>query len=152
LLKSYKKRFNDVITSSSIMINEETHDEMKLILNSKLYRKRLQYLVKWLSWSNIENQWIYAEDVQIDELIKNFHQQYFNKFSTNASNAKRRRIEKKLIWLEKKRISIQSTRSRITTKLFNYFFFSQFNVKSKIFIFFRLIKRRREFAIFLKRN
>jgi hypothetical protein len=37
LLKSYKERFDDVVTSSSIMINEERHDEMKLILNSKLY-------------------------------------------------------------------------------------------------------------------
>ncbi len=46
LLKSYKKRFDDVITSSSIMINEEKHDEMKLILNNKFYQKRLQYLVK----------------------------------------------------------------------------------------------------------
>ncbi len=46
LLKSYKRRFDDVITSSLIMINEEKHDEMKLILNNKLYRKRLQYLVK----------------------------------------------------------------------------------------------------------
>jgi hypothetical protein len=46
LLKSYKRRFDDVIASSSIMINEKRHDEMKLILNSKLYRKRLQYLVK----------------------------------------------------------------------------------------------------------
>jgi hypothetical protein len=46
LLKSYKERFDDVITSSSIMIDKERHDEMKLILNSKLYRKRLQYLVK----------------------------------------------------------------------------------------------------------
>jgi hypothetical protein len=94
LLKSYKERFDDVITSFLIMINEEKHDEMKLILNNKLYWKRLQYFIKWLSWSNIENQWIYVEDVQIDELIKNFHQQYFNKFDTNASNAKRRRIEK----------------------------------------------------------
>jgi hypothetical protein len=101
LLKSYKKRFDDVITSFSIMINEERHDEMKLILNNKLYRKRLQYLVKWLNWSNIENQWIYAEDVQVDELIKNFHQQYFNKFSTDASNAKRRRIEKN--WFDQKK-------------------------------------------------
>ncbi len=73
LLKSYKKRFDDVMTSFSIMINEEKHDEIKLILNSKLYRKRLQYLVKWLNWSNIENQWIYAENVQVDELIRNFH-------------------------------------------------------------------------------
>jgi hypothetical protein len=94
LLKSYKERFDDVITSSSIMINEEKHNEMKLILNNKLYRKRLQYLVKWLSWSNIESQWIYVENVQVDELIKNFHQQYFNKLSTDASNAKRRQIKK----------------------------------------------------------
>ncbi len=46
LLKSYKERFDDVMTSFLIMINEEKHDEIKLILNNKLYRKRLQYLVK----------------------------------------------------------------------------------------------------------
>jgi hypothetical protein len=49
LLKSFKRRFDEVITSFSIMINEKRHDEVKLILNSKLYRKRLQYLVKWLN-------------------------------------------------------------------------------------------------------
>jgi hypothetical protein len=93
LLKSFKKRFDEVITSFLIMINEKRHDEVKLILNNKLYRKKLQYFVKWLSWSNIENQWVYVDDVQIDDLIKNFHQQYFHKFSENASNAKKRRIE-----------------------------------------------------------
>ncbi len=46
LLKSYKKRFDDVITSSSIIIDKERHDEIKLILNNKLYQRRLQYLVK----------------------------------------------------------------------------------------------------------
>ncbi len=127
LLKSYKKRFDDVITSSSIMINEERHDEMKLILNNKLYRKRLQYFVKWLSWSNIENQWIYAENIQTDDLIRDFHQQYLNTLSTDASNAKRRRIEK--IWFYQKREEVhfnrreielqlnQSTRNRISIKL-----------------------------------
>ncbi len=55
LLKSFKKRFDEMITSFSIMINEKKHDEMKLILNNKLYRKKLQYFIKWLSWSNIEN-------------------------------------------------------------------------------------------------
>jgi hypothetical protein len=79
-----------MITSFSIIINEEKHDEVKLILNNKLYRKRLQYLVKWLNWLNIKNQWIYVDDVQIDDLIKNFHQQYFHKFSENASNAKKK--------------------------------------------------------------
>jgi hypothetical protein len=90
LLKSFKKRFDEVITSFSIMINKKRHDEMKLILSNKLYRKRLQYLVKWLSWLNIENQWIYVDDVQIDELIKNFHKQYFQKFNEDASNAKKK--------------------------------------------------------------
>ncbi len=55
LLKSFKKRFDEMITSFSIMINEKRHNEVKLILNKKLYRKRLQYFVKWLHWSNIEN-------------------------------------------------------------------------------------------------
>jgi hypothetical protein len=117
LLKSYKERFDDVIASSSIMINEERHDEMKLILNSRLYRKRLQYLVKWLSWSDIENQWVYAENVQVDELIKNFHQQYFNKLSTDASNAKRRRIEKN--WSDQKRKEFYFNRHEVESQL-NY--------------------------------
>jgi hypothetical protein len=46
LLKSFKKRFDEVMTSFSIMLNEKRHDEVKLILNNKLYRKRLQYFVK----------------------------------------------------------------------------------------------------------
>jgi hypothetical protein len=93
LLKSFKKRFDEVIASFSIMINKKRYDEVKLILNNKLYRKRLQYFVKWLSWSDINNQWIYVDDVQIDDLIKNFHQQYFHKSSEDASNAKKKRIE-----------------------------------------------------------
>ncbi len=46
LLKSFKKEFDKVITSFLIMINKNKHDEVKLILNNKLYRKRLQYFVK----------------------------------------------------------------------------------------------------------
>jgi hypothetical protein len=46
LLKSFKKRFDEMTTSFSIMINEKKHDEVKFILNNKLYRKRLQYFVK----------------------------------------------------------------------------------------------------------
>ncbi len=46
LLKSLKRRFDEITTSFSIMINEKRHDEVKLILNNKLYRKRLQYFVK----------------------------------------------------------------------------------------------------------
>ncbi len=117
LLKSYKERFDDVVASSSIIINEEKHDEMKLILNSRLYRKRLQYFVKWLSWSDIENQWVYAEDVQADELIKNFHQQYFNKLSIDASNAKRRRIEKN--WFNQRREEFHFNRHEVESQL-NY--------------------------------
>jgi hypothetical protein len=93
LLKSFKKRFDEMITSFSIMINEKKHDEVKLILNNKLYQKRLQYLVKWLNWLNVENQWIYVDNVQIDELIKNFYQKYFQKLSEDASNAKKKRMK-----------------------------------------------------------
>jgi hypothetical protein len=93
LLKSFKERFDEVITSFLIMINEKKHNKVKLILNNKLYRKRLQYFVKWLSWSNAENQWIYVDDVQAEKLMKNFHQQYFQKLNENALNAKKKRIK-----------------------------------------------------------
>ncbi len=55
LLKLFKKRFDEMITLFSIMLNEKRHDEVKLILKNKLYRKKLQYFVKWLNWSNVEN-------------------------------------------------------------------------------------------------
>jgi hypothetical protein len=63
---------------------------------------------------NIENQWIYTEDVQVDELIKNFHQQYFNKFSTDASNAKRKRIEKN--WSDQKKEEFHFNRHEIESQ------------------------------------
>jgi hypothetical protein len=148
LLKSFKKRFDEMITSFSIMINEEKHDEMKLILNNKLYRKRLQYLVKWLSWSNIENQWIYVDDVQADDLIKNFHQQNFFKSSEDASNAKKRRIENN--WLIKKKISLYRRKINYDKTRINYF--SKFKLKSCISRMFRLTKTRSEFAIFFIKN
>jgi hypothetical protein len=150
LLKSYKKRFDDVTTSFSIMINEKKHDEIKLILNNKLYRKRLQYFVKWLSWSNIENQWIYAENVQIDELIQDFHQQYFNKLNTNASNAKLKRIEKN--WFnQKKNFILIDTKSNYNWINYSSFFL-KFNDKWNIFTNFWSMRWRRKFAIFFKRN
>jgi hypothetical protein len=46
LLKSFKRRFDEMIASFSLMLNEKRHDEVKLILNNRLYQKRLQYLVK----------------------------------------------------------------------------------------------------------
>jgi transposase InsO family protein len=94
LLEPYKGRSDDVVAPPPIMIDGERHDEVELILDSRLYRKRLQYLVKWLGWPDTENQWVYAEDVQADELVKDFHQQYPNKPSTDAPDAKRRRTGK----------------------------------------------------------
>jgi hypothetical protein len=73
------------------LIDGERHDEVELILDSRLYRKRLQYLVKWLGWPDAENQWVYADDVQADELVKDFHQQYPHKPSEDAPDAKKRR-------------------------------------------------------------
>jgi hypothetical protein len=96
------------------MLNKKRHNEVKLILNNKLYRKKLQYFVKWLSWLNVENQWIYVDDVQIDELIKNFYQQYFHKLNENASNAKKNKSKIIDLLLHRHKIDHDNTK-------FNYF-------------------------------
>jgi hypothetical protein len=114
LLKSYRERFDEVMTSSSVIVDEERHDEVKLILNSRTYRKRLQYLIKWLNWSDTENQWIYVYDVKTDDLIKKVHQQYSDKLSKDESNAKRRRIEKN--WSNQKEREISILRHEIESQ------------------------------------
>ena len=67
--------------SRSIVINDEDKWEIDDILNSRWYRRRLQYQVKWKSYDNDLN-WYNADDdefMNAQEMIDDFHTKYSRK-------------------------------------------------------------------------
>ncbi len=68
-------------SSRSIVINDEDEWEINDILNSRRYRRRLQYRVKWKSYDNDLN-WYNADDdefMNAQEMIDDFHIKYSRK-------------------------------------------------------------------------
>ncbi len=68
-------------SSKSIVINDEDEWEIDDILNSRRYRRRLQYRVKWKSYDNDLN-WYNADDnefMNAQEMIDDFHIKYSRK-------------------------------------------------------------------------
>ncbi len=67
--------------SDSIVINDEDEWEIDDILNSRQYRRRLQYRVKWNDYDNDLN-WYNADDdkfMNAQKIVDDFHIQYSNK-------------------------------------------------------------------------
>ncbi len=67
--------------SKSIVMNDEDEWEIDDILNSRWYRRRLQYQVKWKSYDNDLN-WYNADDdefMNAQEMIDDFHIKYSRK-------------------------------------------------------------------------
>lgn len=60
----------------AIVIDEEEEYEVEEILNSRIYRNKVQYLIKWKGYSMEENTWQSLADVQhAKEAIEHFHTQ-----------------------------------------------------------------------------
>ncbi len=75
-LPDQKNEFSD-----SIVINDEDEWKIDDILNSRWYRRRLQYKVKWKSYDNDLN-WYNADDdefMNAQKIVDDFHIQYLNK-------------------------------------------------------------------------
>ncbi len=67
--------------SDSIVINDEDEWEIDDILNSRRYRRRLQYRVKWNDYDNDLN-WYNADDdefMNAQKVVDDFHIRYSNK-------------------------------------------------------------------------
>ena len=67
--------------SKSIVINDEDEWKIDDILNSRRYRRRLQYRVKWKSYDNDLN-WYNADDdefMNAQEVVDEFHTRYSRK-------------------------------------------------------------------------
>ncbi len=74
-LKSYKKRKNDNIISkyfSSELLNDDEVNEMKEILQKKINKKIIYYLIKWKDWLKKYNEWIAKKDMNASHLLQEF--------------------------------------------------------------------------------
>ena len=96
LLELYLDWFEKNEISLSLDVKSEIHLEMKKILNSRQFKTKLQYRVKWKEYSKLDNQWINVENMRADELISEFHIKYSNKSNKSrerekSSHKKRRR-------------------------------------------------------------
>ncbi|TFK57829.1 chromo domain-like protein, partial [Pluteus cervinus] len=51
----------------------EEEFEVEEVLGSRMYRRKLQYLVKWKGYGIEHNEWIPYQDMHSDRLINEFH-------------------------------------------------------------------------------
>ena len=58
------------------LINDHEEYEVEEVLDMRLYGwwKKHQYLIKWKSYTNVHNSWEPEENVNVLELVKEFHQ------------------------------------------------------------------------------
>jgi hypothetical protein len=74
-LKSYKRRENDNIISkylSSELLDDDEINEIKKILQKKINKKIIYYLIKWKNWSKKYNEWITKKDMNALDLLQEF--------------------------------------------------------------------------------
>jgi hypothetical protein len=72
-------------------VDDEKQWKIKQILNSRKYREKLQYYIKWLNWDNIHNEWLNANNMShASDLIAEYHEKYFEQM-TNERIARKRR-------------------------------------------------------------
>jgi hypothetical protein len=74
-LKSYKKRKDDNIISkyfSSELLDDDEISEIKKILQKKISKKIIYYLIKWKDWSEKYNEWITKKNMNALDLLQEF--------------------------------------------------------------------------------
>jgi hypothetical protein len=52
--------------------------EVKEVVDSRFYRRRLQYLVRWKGYGHEENSWLVEGDVDAPNLIAEFYRAHLN--------------------------------------------------------------------------
>jgi hypothetical protein len=74
-LKSYKRRKNDNIISKYSffeLLDDHEINEIKKILQKKINKKILYYLIKWKNWSKKYNEWITKKNMNALDLLQEF--------------------------------------------------------------------------------
>ena len=64
---------------SPVLVNDEEEYEVEKILDSRRFRGKLQYLIRWLGYGNESDSWEPVTNVNAPDLVKDFHDQYPNK-------------------------------------------------------------------------
>lgn len=59
-----------------LIMNGELHQEVEEILDSKLSRNCLYYLIHWKHFGSREDEWVCTEHVNAPHLVKEFHKQH----------------------------------------------------------------------------
>jgi hypothetical protein len=71
-LKSYKRRDDDNIISeysSSELLDDDEINEVEEILQKKISKRIIYYLIKWKNWSEKYNEWIAKKDMNALDLL-----------------------------------------------------------------------------------
>ena len=69
----------------SIEVNGEEEYEVKKILDSRVRHRKLQYLIKWLGYPDLDNEWVPEGHLAgLKELVDLFHRLYPEKPSSEA--------------------------------------------------------------------
>jgi hypothetical protein len=77
---------------SFIYVNDEKQWKIKQILNSRKYREKFQYYIKWLNWNDIYNEWLNANNMNhASDLIAEYHEKYFEQMINERIARKRRK-------------------------------------------------------------
>jgi hypothetical protein len=74
-LKSYKRRKNDNIISkylSSKLLDDDEINEIEKILQKKINKKIIYYLIKWKNWLKEYNEWITEKNMNALDLLHEF--------------------------------------------------------------------------------
>ena len=73
---------------SPIEVERQEEYEVEEILDSRIHYNKLQYLVKWMGYPHLDNQWLPKDDVaRSQDLVGLFHKIYPNK--PDESNIKK---------------------------------------------------------------
>ena len=73
-------------------MKEKEQWKMKKVLNNRIYYDKFQYFVKWLKYSDTDNEWLKSSELdEIQELIRDFHEKYLDKSAKEKSNKKKSR-------------------------------------------------------------
>lgn len=80
LLEPYNRGAREDLEPPSIIIDDKEKFKVEEVLDSRLHYKKLQYLVKWLGYPTLDNQWLPAVELDsVPELVDLFHKLYSNK-------------------------------------------------------------------------
>jgi len=75
------------------LIKGKEEYKVEAVINHRYYghRRQLQYLIKWKDYPSLDNTWETAEDVHVDELVKEYHRRHpLELLKTKAGQGTRR--------------------------------------------------------------